>query len=195
MSNRRKRTRQMSACRQSNGQPSRAIHCPATSSMTTNCGSLRPLSRAAMVAAGTPTAMESAMPARSAIEQRLRRGMNAPGERGPQQNRGHGSPGAGTGLAVSGAEEGGDCESPSWFCFAAGGAVGTSVVIGVTAASTGASAACAAQVFQHFGVEYRRADLVNAHRPLAQVDLAATVAAEREVFVGHCTSIPQVGHL
>ena len=115
MSNRRKRTRQISACRQSTGQTSSAIHCPATSSMTTNCGSLRPLSRAAMVAAGTPMAMEIAIPARSAMNSDLWRRMNTPRERGPQQNRSHRSPCAGTGLAISGAEERGDSKSPRGF--------------------------------------------------------------------------------
>src|ERR1700678_11822 len=42
--------------------PSRVIQTPATSSMTTKPGSLRPLSRAAMVAAGTPSAIEKMMP-------------------------------------------------------------------------------------------------------------------------------------
>src|ERR1035438_668859 len=40
---------------------------PATSSMTTNCGSLRPDSRATMVAAGTPRMGGGGMPRRRAI--------------------------------------------------------------------------------------------------------------------------------
>ena len=45
------------------------------------------------------------------------------------------------------------------------------------------AAAHFAEVFQHFGVEHGRADLVDAHGPLAQVNLAAAVAAERKVLV------------
>jgi hypothetical protein len=38
--------------------------------------------------------------------------------------------------------------------------------------------------FQNFGVEDGRAYLVDAHGPFAQIDAAAAVAAEGEVFVG-----------
>jgi hypothetical protein len=43
----------------------------------------------------------------------------------------------------------------------------------------------AAQVFEDFGVEDGGADLVNAHGPFAEVDLAAAVTAKREVLVFH----------
>jgi hypothetical protein len=55
--------------------------------------------------------------------------------------------------------------------------------IRITAASTGASAACAAEIFQNFRVEDRGADLVDAHGPLTQVNFAAAIAAEREIPV------------
>ena len=40
-----------------------------------------------------------------------------------------------------------------------------------------------AQIFKDLGIEYGRADLVSAHRPLAEVDLAAAIGTEREVLV------------
>jgi hypothetical protein len=40
------------------------------------------------------------------------------------------------------------------------------------------------EVFQQIGIEDRGADFVDAHGPLAEVDAAATVTAEGEVFVG-----------
>jgi hypothetical protein len=46
-----------------------------------------------------------------------------------------------------------------------------------------AAAAEAAEIFEDFGVEDGRADLVDTHGPLAEVDFAAAVAAEGEVFV------------
>jgi fructose-1,6-bisphosphatase len=42
-----------------------------------------------------------------------------------------------------------------------------------------------AQVFEDFRVEDRGADLIDAHGPFAEIDLAAPVRAEREVFVFH----------
>jgi hypothetical protein len=45
------------------------------------------------------------------------------------------------------------------------------------------SAAEVAEVLEDFRVEDGRADLVDARGPLAEVDLAATVAAEGEIFV------------
>ena len=56
-----------------------------------------------------------------------------------------------------------------------------------------AASAEPAEVFEDFGVEDRRADLVDAHGPLAEIDLAAAVAAERKVLVFGRTSMPQVG--
>jgi hypothetical protein len=40
-----------------------------------------------------------------------------------------------------------------------------------------------AQVFEDFRVKDGRADFVDTHGPLAEVDFAAAVAAEREVLV------------
>jgi hypothetical protein len=48
----------------------------------------------------------------------------------------------------------------------------------------------AAEVFENFRVEDGRADFVDAHGPFAEIDFAAAVAAEWEVFVAgaddHC---------
>ncbi len=41
-----------------------------------------------------------------------------------------------------------------------------------------------AEVFEDFGIEDGRADFVDAHGPFAEIDFAAAVAAEGEVFVG-----------
>ena len=45
------------------------------------------------------------------------------------------------------------------------------------------AAAEAAEVFEDFGVEDGGTDFVDAHGPLAEVDLAAAVRAEGEIFV------------
>jgi len=39
-------------------------------------------------------------------------------------------------------------------------------------------------LFQHFGIENRRADVVCAARPFAKVNEPASIATEREVLVG-----------
>jgi hypothetical protein len=48
----------------------------------------------------------------------------------------------------------------------------------------------AAEIFENFRVENGRTDFVDAHGPFAEIDFAAAVAAEREVFVAdaddHC---------
>src|ERR1700678_1573413 len=49
-------------------------------------------------------------------------------------------------------------------------------------AALGVSAAKGAQVFEYLRVKHGRTDFVDARGPLAQVDLAAAVGAEREVF-------------
>ena len=41
-----------------------------------------------------------------------------------------------------------------------------------------------AQVFKHLGVKDGRGDFIDAHGPLAEVDAAAAVRAEGEVFTG-----------
>jgi hypothetical protein len=45
------------------------------------------------------------------------------------------------------------------------------------------AALVAFEVFEEIGIEDWRADLVRAHCPFAEVDAAATVAAEGEIFV------------
>jgi hypothetical protein len=50
------------------GAASKVIHWPATSSITTNCGSLIPERRAATVAAGIPTAIDNAASAAKMID-------------------------------------------------------------------------------------------------------------------------------
>jgi hypothetical protein len=64
-----------------------------------------------------------------------------------------------------------------------GTAEGASVLIRVSTIAAGATAAGAAQVFQHFRIEHGRTDFVHAHRPFAKIDFAATVGAERVVLV------------
>ena len=54
MSNTRKSIKPAKRDFQATGAPTKVINWPATSSMTTNCGSLRPLARATAVAAGIP---------------------------------------------------------------------------------------------------------------------------------------------
>ena len=49
-------------------------------------------------------------------------------------------------------------------------------------AAVAVPAAECAQIFEYFGVEDGRADLVDAGGPLAEVDLAAAVRAEGEVL-------------
>ena len=63
-----------------------------------------------------------------------------------------------------------------------------SVVIGVSAA-----AAQAAKVFQDFGVEDGRADLVDAHGPLAEIDFAAAIQQKGKSSSVKRTNMPQVG--
>ena len=53
-----------------------------------------------------------AMPASRASSRACGRGMEAPGEGGPEEHGGHRAPGAGTGLAEARAEEGGDGPGP-----------------------------------------------------------------------------------
>jgi hypothetical protein len=67
------------------------------------------------------------------------------------------------------------------FLFWVSSAEGLSVFIRVPAAVV----AEFAEVFEDFGVEDGRTDFVDAHGPFAEIDFAAAVTAEREVFVGH----------
>jgi hypothetical protein len=43
-----------------------------------------------------------------------------------------------------------------------------------------------AQILQDFRIQDRRTDLVDPHGPLAEIDFATAVAAEREVLVFGC---------
>ena len=61
-----------------------------------------------------------------------------------------------------------------------GDLVGAGSVFIVVASTVGAHVA---EVFEDFGVEDGRADFVDPHGPLAEIDFAAAIAAEREVFV------------
>ena len=194
MSNSRNRSSAISACFQSAGLPSSAIHWPATSSITTNPGSCRPLSRAAMVAAGTPERDGQDDPGDQGEQQAPGARVHAPREGRPKQHGCHRSPGARGRLAQSRAEEGGDGPGPERLACAAGVAFEPRPAARFThSVPLSSPPAEPAQVLQHFRIEDRRADLVDAHGPLAQVDLAAAVAAEREVFVLCVTSMPQVG--
>ena len=48
----------------------------------------------------------------------------------------------------------------------------------------------AAEIFENFGIENGRADLIHAHGPLAKIDLAASVTAEREILIGGADDHP-----
>jgi hypothetical protein len=120
--------------------------------------------------------------------------MEGEGECGPEQDGGDGTPGAGAGLEEASAEEGGDGPGPGGFLHGLHGknarfGRSLSLLIRVSAA-IGAEAA---EVFEDFGVEDRRADFVDARGPFAEIDFAAAVAAEGEVFVAGWTIIWQVG--
>ena len=62
-------------------------------------------------------------------EQRLRSGMQAPGEGGPEEDGGDRAPSAGAGLAEACAEEGGDRPCPGGFRLQRGCAVGALFII------------------------------------------------------------------
>ncbi len=57
------------------------------------------------------------------------------------------------------------------------------VVLGVGSVFIGIFLLAATQVFEDFGVEDRRADFIDAHGPFAEVNLAATIAAEGKILV------------
>lgn len=63
-------------------------------------------------------------------------------------------------------------------CVSTGAVTVGSVVMRAFASAS----ASPAKVFKHLGVENRRADLISARGPFAEIDLAATVAAKREIF-------------
>ncbi len=75
-------------------------------------GVVTALSRAAMVAAGTPKAMEMVIAAISTKRITCGEGCSTQGKRSPKQNGGYRSPGAGTRLAEPGAEKSGDDPGP-----------------------------------------------------------------------------------
>ena len=80
-----------------------ATSCPATSSMTTNCGSFKPEPRATRVAAGMPMRVTTA--AATIVDHiRLAGGICETRQR-PEDYRCDRGPGAGAGLEASDAEE------------------------------------------------------------------------------------------
>src|ERR1035437_5771299 len=160
----------------------RAIHWPATSSMTTNWGSLRPDSRATMVAAGMPSRRVRAIPASSSRSRICGAGW-MPQPTPAQMSTAATEPQVpGPGLPRPAPKKVATVQAQR-VLWAAGGEVAAlgvgSVVIRVSVAAT----AQASQVFEDFGVQAARAALVDAHGPLAKVDLAAAVTAEGEVLV------------
>src|ERR1035437_1905024 len=156
----------------------RAIHWPATSSMTTNWGSLRPDSRATMVAAGMPSRRGRTIPASSSRTRICGAGW-MPQATPAQMSTAATEPQVpGPGLPRPAPKKVATVQAQRVLP-AAGRELGASVVMGISVAAT----AQASQVFEDFGVQDRRADLVDAHGPLAKVDLAAAVRAEREVLV------------
>ena len=87
-----------------------ASHCPATSSMTTICGSLRPLSRATRVAAGMPTAVAVRSHRKRNHRQQVQRHMTRHHE--PHQRRGDRAVRSWPGLQQARAEERADGPRP-----------------------------------------------------------------------------------
>src|SRR6266568_1205723 len=181
MSKRRKRIRAMIPWRQSAGQNSNVIHWPATSSITTNPGSCRPLSLAAIVAAGTPKAMVNTAP--TARKTRSPRG---PAGR-PRATPVHKSTAAtdpqvpGPGFPRPAPKKVATVQAQSVLRVPAGdsGAATDSLIVRIPAPAS----AQATEVFEHLRVQHRRTYLVDAHCPLAKVNLAATVTAKREVLI------------
>src|SRR5580658_9319902 len=182
ISKRRNRARAMRASRQLTRLPSRAIHWPATSSMTTKPGSWRPLSRAAIVAAGTPRAMESAMPERRVSSSVWGEGWAKRAYAAQSRTAATEPQVPGPGLPKPAPKKVATAQAHHFvgFLFWTGVVDGEgSFAIGALVAAAGESA----EVFEDFGIEDWRTDFVDAHGPLAQIDLAATVGAEGKVFV------------
>ncbi len=95
---------------QASGTAMSATSCPATSSMTTNCGSFKPEARATRVAAGIPMSVTT----RGRDDRRpgAVRDRDARDGQRPNDNRGERSPSAGAGFEASYAEEGRDQRGP-----------------------------------------------------------------------------------
>ena len=83
--------------------------------MTTNCGSWRPDFARDDGGGGNAEQKREGDAGEEGEEQGLRGGMEAPGEGGPEEHGGDRAPGAGAGLAVACAEEGGDGPGPGVF--------------------------------------------------------------------------------
>jgi hypothetical protein len=146
-----------------------------------------------MVAAGTPRAMSEGDADEEAESRVSGLGWREPGECAPRAGRRRRSPRCRGRACRAGAEEGGDGPGPegfSWFLFWIGKDAGE---LHSSWESPPRVAAEAAEVFEDFGVEDGGADFVDAGGPFAEVDLAAAVAAEGEVFVVKRTNMPQVG--
>jgi len=129
------------------GQKSRAIQTPATSSMTTNWGSLRPDSRATMVAAGCQDQGEGD-PDKETDERGVGAGMAEECLGCPKEKCGDRAPGAGAGFAETGAEEGGYGPGPARLCRALIRSSGRLNLHGVDA--FGVAATEGAEVFEDF---------------------------------------------
>ena len=124
MSNSRKRPSPTRACFQSGAAAASVSHWPAASSMTTFCGSLRPDSRAMMVAAGMPMAV--AMAARMRLGPDggnqdgdgwcVQRKAGPVKQRDPDESGSDGTPGAWARLERASTEEGADDPCPFRSC-------------------------------------------------------------------------------
>ncbi len=125
--------------------------------MTTKPGSWRPLSRSTMVAAGMPRderegdaeSERTSAAVRVSVE-----GWRSDGDCGPEKHGGDRAPGAGAGLEIAGAEEGGDGPGPAGFLWSFRVWTGESreELISVHP-SLRRVVAEAAEVFEDFGVE------------------------------------------
>src|ERR1700761_2125554 len=148
----------------------RAIHCPATSSMTTCPGSARLLSRSTIVAAGIPIATATSAAARVSHEI----GPRARGSSFPAANQSSAAaaepqdPGPGRSLPAP--KNVATLHAQTVFFFRFGSVIG-------------GGAPHTFHLFQQFGVQYRGGDAVSATRPFAEVDDAAMIAAERKIRI------------
>src|SRR5580698_1478742 len=155
--------------------------------MTTHWGSWPPLSRSTTDAAGMPKMRVRKTPMRRATKRT--RGLGWASHANAAQRRTAATepqvPGPGlmkpTPKKVAMAHQ--RRFAPFWFW--SGALEVPSMLIGTVAVG-----AEAPEIFENFRVEDGRADFVDAHGPFAEIDFAAAVAAEWEVFVAdaddHC---------
>src|ERR1017187_4096561 len=147
--------------------------------MTTKPGSWRPLSWAAMVAAGMPRITARAMAASRTRSKVCGAGCR-PQATAAQSRRAATEPQVpGPGLPRPAPKKVATVQAQKVLR----AVPATTVEAGLLVIGVSSAAAEVAEIFEDFWVQNRRADLVDAHGPFAKVDFAAAVRAEREVLV------------